>query len=358
MAYATFNKPSLHFDVNTYDATGSAKTITGMNFKPDLIFTKNRSNASYIHAIVDAVRGGTNKLFTSNSNAQSADAQAVTAFTSDGYTFGTSGSFNNGTDPYVNWCWKAGNSAGSANNDGTTTSTVSVNTAAGISIIKYTGNAGTNSVGHGLGVKPDFFITKGLSSSHGWVGWHRDLVGSNEVDRYIYLNSANAAGTQTGGGGYWAGGGGITTSTIGLWTSGGDNNANGIDYIMYAFAEKKGFSKFTRWVGNGNDDGAFVYCGFRPAFVLMKAYDTASRNWTIADSKRDGYNPDNDRIHPNVASDSENAADVIELHTNGFRFISDEVDNNQNGVSYLCAAFAEMPTVANVGVNGVPALAR
>ena len=124
MAYTTITKSTAHFDTNLYQANGSGKTISGMEFQPSLVWTKNRDSASYIHAVVDQVRGGTKKLFPDNNNAESTDANAITAFTSDGYTFGSSGSFNNGTDDYVNWCWK-GNGAGSSNSDGTTTSTFS-----------------------------------------------------------------------------------------------------------------------------------------------------------------------------------------------------------------------------------------
>ena len=63
MAYSTITKSKAHFDTNLYQANGSGKTISGMNFEPGLIWTKNRDNASYIHAIVDQLRGGTKKLF-------------------------------------------------------------------------------------------------------------------------------------------------------------------------------------------------------------------------------------------------------------------------------------------------------
>jgi hypothetical protein len=40
------------------------------------------------------------------------------------------------------------------------------------------------------------------------------------------------------------------------------------DMIAYCFAEKKGFSKFGSYTGNGSADGTFVYTGFKPAFVM------------------------------------------------------------------------------------------
>ena len=112
MAYTTINKSTANFDTNLYTANGSGKTISGMDFEPGMIWTKNRDNASYIHAIVDQVRGGTKKLFPNDTGSGvGTDADAVTAFNSDGYTFGSSGSFNYSTNNYVNWCFNAGGSA-------------------------------------------------------------------------------------------------------------------------------------------------------------------------------------------------------------------------------------------------------
>ena len=64
-------------------------------------------------------------------------------------------------------------------------------------------------------------------------------------------------------------------------------NASGNNYIAYVFAEKKGFSKFGSYTGNGNADGTFVYTGFKPAFVLQKNHHYWYCNdWTLADNKK------------------------------------------------------------------------
>ena len=41
-------------------------------------------------------------------------------------------------------------------------------------------------------------------------------------------------------------------------------NGSGVNFVAYCFSEKKGFSKFGSYTGNGNADGTFVFCGFRP----------------------------------------------------------------------------------------------
>ena len=48
-------------------------------------------------------------------------------------------------------------------------------------------------------------------------------------------------------------------------------------------------SKFGKYTGNGDADGAFVYTGFRPAFFLHKRINTAE-DWHNIDSVR---NPNN-----------------------------------------------------------------
>ena len=163
MAFSTIDKSTLYQNQVLYTATGSEKTISGLDFQPSMVWTKNRDNGSYIPAVVDQVRGGTKKLFTNNNDPESTDANAITAWTSDGYTFGSSGSFNNGTDDYVNWCW-VGNGSGSANTVGDIDSTVSVNTTSGFSIVQYTGtDVAGDTVGHGLGVIPKLIILKKIS---------------------------------------------------------------------------------------------------------------------------------------------------------------------------------------------------
>ena len=216
MAYASITKPSLHFNTVTYTGNAaSSRAITGVGFQPDWVWIKNIDDGTRYHVSADVVRGangsgGMNLLYPNDNQAQNTtDTANIKTLDSDGFTIGSDNNVNKNNNSHVAWSWKAGNSAGSANNDGTTTSTVTTNTTAGFSIIKYTGNTGTNSIGHGLGVTPSFFITKGYGGTHGWIGWHQDLAGGSGInDRYVYFDSNNAAGNTSG---YWGGGSGITS---------------------------------------------------------------------------------------------------------------------------------------------------
>ena len=93
---------------------------------------------------MDVIRGTGNQKWLST-NSVSAEGIAynnanVTSLDSDGFTVGTTGGTNqlNATSRApVAWNWKAGGS-GSANTNGSISSTVSVNADAGFSIVEYT----------------------------------------------------------------------------------------------------------------------------------------------------------------------------------------------------------------------------
>ena len=105
-------------------------------------------------------------------NVEDTNTAGLKAFGTDGFTVGTGGAVNGSSKTYVAWNWKAGNSSGSANTDGTITSTVSANTTAGFSIVKYTGTGSVATVGHGLGVVPKFLITKALNDGRSWLTYN------------------------------------------------------------------------------------------------------------------------------------------------------------------------------------------
>jgi len=349
MAYTTINKSSAHFDTNLYQANGSGKTISNMDFQPDFVWTKNRDSASYIPALVDAVRGGTKKLFSNNTSAESTDANAVTSFTSDGYVFGSSGSFNYGTDDYVNWCWKA-NGQGSSNTDGTISSTVSANTTSGFSIVKWTStDTAGSTMGHGLGAIPKMIITKKLASgSPDYWTTYNSTIGNTKS---IFLNDTGAmSGASTS---YWN----DTSPTSSVFSTGTYFNAG--DYIAYCFAEKQGYSKFGSYEGNNNVNGTFIYLGFKPAFLIIKAIDN-TRNWIMYDNKRDPINVMDKTLKPNTsdAEYADSAYNTIDFLSNGFKLRggSSGAGNDTNGAeTYIYMAFAEAPLV---GSNGVTAKAR
>jgi len=344
MAYISF-QPSDYFNTKLYTGNGSTNAITSVGFEPSWTWIKNRGD-THAHVLVDAVRGVTKELRSSGTNAEITTSNSFTSFDSDGFTLGadSTDSYNKNTNNYVSWNWLA-NGAGSSNTDGSITSTVSANTTAGFSIVKWTGTGASATVGHGLGVTPDMIICKNLDgTAEDWVVWNNSFSAS----QFIRLNTTASVATSTG---MWDNT--LPTSSVFSLKNEEKNNNTGQDIISYCFAEKKGFSKFGSYTGNGNADGTFIYTGFKPALLIRKRTD-ATNDWYINDNKRAGYNPQNDYLFPN-STQAESALQRFDLLSNGFKIRTTDGGDNASGGTYIYMAFSEESIVSS---NGVPATAR
>ncbi|MDP6584118.1 MAG: hypothetical protein QF535_05640, partial [Anaerolineales bacterium] len=266
MAYTTIDDPSAHFQTTLYTGNGSdGYSITNSgnsDLQPDMLWFKNR-NSTQGHEIFDSTRGVATSSRPHNTDADVVDSpnDRLTAINSDGFTLGDDGNPNTNNNTYVAWQWKANGGSTSSNTDGDITSTVQANTTAGFSILTYTGTGNDgDTIGHGLGVKPDVIIVKG---NHGSYNWN---------NRYTALESS--------GNGYvvhfdgdWAAGNEVnkftTTAPTTAVFSVGDHGTNisGTTHVAYCWTEVQGYSKFGSWTGNANDDGPFVYTGFKPAWL-------------------------------------------------------------------------------------------
>ena len=347
MAYAAITKPSLHFNTKLYTGNGSTQSITGVGFQPDMTWIKCRDTTNRWHFLFDSNRGANKRLVTNGDYVESTTT-SLTAFDSDGFSLANQTNVNDSGENIVSWNWKAGGTA-SANNDGSITSTVSVNTTAGFSIVKWSASANAT-IGHGLGQKPAMVITKSRDNATNWATWHQSLSGTEE-DVGVSLNTTAAeASFYTD---YW-GTGGFTSSVFGVLNSGFHNNAG--EMIAYCFAEKKGYSKFGRYRGNANANGVFVYTGFKPAFFISKRVD-AVKDWHIIDNKRSTSNVRAALLYPNLA-DAEATPTSCDFLSNGIKMRTANSFLNETGGQYIYMAFAENPFVANVGSNGIPATAE
>ena len=340
---------SAYFQPTLYTGTGSSQAVSqsgNSTFQPDWAWIKGRSGATE-HVLTDAVRGVTKELSSNDNGAEETVAQGLTTFGSSGFTVGTDGSYNTSSATYVGWQWKA-NGSGSSNEDGSITSTVSANTTAGFSIVKFVGNATSGAtVGHGLGVVPKMLTVKDLSVGGSWAVYHA-AVGAT---KYMNLDTTAAAATTTN---RWN----DTEPTSSVFSLGNENevNASGRSYVAYCFAEIPGYSSFGSYTGNGSADGTFIYTGFKPAYVLMKK-TSAVDYWIVYDSARDPDNFVNKRIYVNTsgAEDPHASNDHVDFVSNGFKQRSAGTRLNASGGSYIYIAFAENP----FGGDGVaPATAR
>jgi hypothetical protein len=353
MAYTTINKSTDHFDIRTYSASG-AGSISDVDFQPDFIWFKNRTIVGD-HGLMDAVRGVNGIIHSNDTNAEvtSNGTTNITAFTSNGFTYGASYLIDTGAGTPCTWLWKA-NGTGSANTVGSINSTVSVNTTAGFSIVTYTGNGVSGAtVGHGLGVAPKMIMVKCLNAGHDWAVFHKDLT-SNNYFLVLNENIAQASGTTK-----WNDT--DPSSTVFTLGTGGGVNANTQTHVAYCFADVQGYSKFGSYTGNGNTDGTFVYTGFAPKYIMVKDTTTV-RNWHVFDTERDGYGKKTHDLKPNLSS-TELSVDGVHWYdylSNGFKVRmptsnADYSDINASGNKYIYMAFAEAPLV---GTNGVTAKAR
>ena len=330
-----------------YTGNNTSQSITGVGFQPDWVWLKER-NGTESHNLYDSVRGIYKRLSSDTTGAEYSSNTQLTSFDSDGFSVGSSDAINDTGNSMVGWNWKAGGTA-SSNTDGTITSSVSANTTAGFSIVKYSGNSTAGAtVGHGLSTAPKMIIIKNLGVEN-WEVYHESLGNT----KGIYLNEVDAAFPTSA---RWNN----TSPTSSVWTMGSTTavNGTGVDYVAYCFSDVKGYQKSGSYIGNGQDtpNGVFTYLGFTPAFILIKATD--SNSWVMVDNKRPA---DSNPVDDSLAADSNatettgNTDTTFDFLSNGFRTNGNSGNNNSSGQEYIYYAVAEHPLV---GTNGIPATAR
>ena len=241
MAYTTIDKPTDYFNTVLYTGNDTTDTaITGIGFQPDWVWVKRRSSTQF-HGLVDSVRGATKQLATNSTSGEDTNTESLKSFDSDGFTVGTSPRFNASSETYVAWNWLAGGTA-SSNTDGSTASSVSVNTTAGFSIVAYTG-AGATTYGHGLGATPNVIIIKKRTSDSGnnnWFVYHDAVITAGASNKsFMTLNETDALGTNGTATTFTS----VSSTTFGVGTDDIISESSH-DFIAYCFAEKKGYSKF------------------------------------------------------------------------------------------------------------------
>jgi len=347
---AQINRPTDYFNTKLYTGNGTTgHNITGVGFQPDWLWIKERSSTSAAF-IYDIIRGVDIKITPSTTDGDATNLDSMSSFDSDGFTVGVNNAVNENTQTYASWNWLASNTTAS-NTDGSITSTVSANTTSGFSIVSYTGNGSAGAtVGHGLGTIPAMVIQKRRSgSTASWVTWHQSIHSTSGNTGAVFLNLTNA--NSTGNSDTIAG----VSSTLITTAGTGAVNPSGDTCIMYCFAEKKGFSKFGSYTGNGNADGTFVYTGFKPAWVMIKRTD-AIQQWGIMDNKRNTFNPMNAPLFAeSTQAESSSAFNNFDILSNGIKMKTGDQWTNASGGTYIYMAFAESPLV---GTNNTPATAR
>ena len=355
MAYTTIDDPSLHFNTILYSGnSGNPRSLTGVGFQPDFVWIKRR-NAAERHLLTTPQMPVSDGAYVwediSDGSAKFSGGTGVKSFDSDGFSFkGVDATWNASSNTYVAWNWKGSDSSPASNSQGGARSvTVSANTDAGFSTVRLLGGLdgeANTAFGHGLGVAPELVIMKRANATIGWYLFHKD-VGE---DKYLAPEAPAAVASSS-----------TTFSTLPTTTlfTGGLNVVNSTDWFnCWCFASKQGFSKIGTYIANANVDGAFVYTGFKPAWLLRKAVDRAEP-WMIIDNKRNPINGAASVLDPSLpAGEVTTPGDyLVDLVSNGFKVRSGTTSygNHTVGNKYIYMAFAENPLVTS---TGIPCTAR
>jgi hypothetical protein len=331
------NSPQDYFGfVSWAGNNASSRSITGMGFQPDMVYLGQLTSNGDPRFFVDVNRQSGGELLTvrgSDGNAETTneDHYSVISLDSDGVTVGagnsTTGGINYSGRTYGAWGWKAGGS-GSSNTDGSVTSTVSVNSDIGVSILTYTTpSSGFYTYGHGLNQAPDLVIDKQRNQNWGWGAMYRPYNGG-------FMRINNDQGVQSGHNIFSQNGGASVLEGGVNYTHFGNTPV-----LTYCFHSVDGFSKIGTYSGNGSSNGTFVYTGFRPAFVLVKRTD-GGYDWNIYTADRDPYNPADSWVGINTTSTEQSGSAYLDMLSNGFKW---RYSGAQNSGTVLYMAFAENP---------------
>jgi hypothetical protein len=351
----------------TYDFDNSAGTEEqniDIGFNPGIVWVKDRENwagysstyyDSYGHWLFDIIQGPGYALDPSSDADESASRSsnalispkdgissfAYTSGAAKGFTvdapetnFNVDTDFSGSADTaasYVGWAWKLGSTGG--------TGTEEYNAAAGVSVVKWSGDGDGDddvSIPHSLGVAPEMIWASDLSGydmNAATLVWHKDL----EAGNYLLMSENYAQDTDDG---YYFQNppNGATTLDVS-----GYLNYDTYDYQAYLFRSVEGYSKVGSYTANDLDNGPFIYCGFRPAFIICKRYDGGDQNWIMFDTARGTYNIDSPLLYPNL-SNAEDSNETIDILSNGFKYREDEDGGNDtDGDKFIFYAVAENP---------------
>ncbi len=332
------NYPQKMFGAKTYTGTGSSNSITGLGFKPDWVWIKKR-NGTTNHSLFDSSRGTTKYMASNSSGDEGTDSATLNAFGSDGFTVVSDTKVNASSDTYISWNWRANGSTTSTNSNGSVDSTVQADPSGAFSIVTWAGSGGAATLGHGLSGTPSFMVAKSRTSGAtvmDWVVFHKNMN-----DGAYPANESRM---------YWNSTGGYSTGA--LWQN--DNNSSTVfgvtsnisnsskNYVAYCFTDVEGYCKADFYVGNGeSSDNAFVYLGFRPAWIMIKGLASGA-GWNIHDNATSPINLASTALQANT-SGSELSNYNIDMLSNGFKIRDADGDLGTNDNKYIYLAMAKNP---------------
>jgi len=344
------NFPQKQFNAIKYTGNSSTNAISGLGFRPDLVWFQRRDyTGSYNQGIIDSSRGVGLGLYPDRTNADTSFTSDFNSFDSDGFTLkaGSSANINNNTSTFIAWCWRANSGTTVSNSDGAISSTVQANQAAGFSIVKWTANATSSvatTVGHGLSKAPEFVITKSRDSAGNWCVTHTGLSSPSHM---LFLNSNASPSDKSGNGSMSAN----TSTVFSVNATDGSNSPNGDNMIAYCWHSVEGYSKFGEYTGNANTDGSFIYTGFRPRLVAIRNIGSSTGDgWRVYDSARETNNVMNLSLSWNNSNiESTSTANNLDFLSNGFktRAANPTINWGSSYGPYIYMAWGDVPAKYN-----------
>jgi hypothetical protein len=315
---------------------------------PDYVWTKSRDNTeSWVN--YDTSRGVQKMISSNNTTAEGTQTDGLQKFLKGGYQTEDHERMNQSGISYINWNWIANGGTTSANTDGsgaTLASTIQANQTAGFSVVQYTGNATAGAkVAHGLSAAPKWILVKRLDDTGNWYHYHAS-AGATKYQGGT--NAAFASSALT-----WNN----TAPTSSVFSLGsGDTNTNSANFVAYCWNEVTGYSKFGSYTGNADADGPFVYLGFKPSWVLLKADNTA--NWYATDNKMFPFNPNGAEFHINTNNQQTTLGGSrgLDYLSNGFKIRQESgYGYNYSSTTTYYMAFAVHPFAGTSSINPVTA---
>jgi len=312
----TIVKPTDHVKTILYTGNATSRNIVS-GFSTDFVWIKRRSGGDS-HVLANSVLGADKFMSSDITNDENTASNCVTAFNSDGVTVGTQGIVNDNTEPFESTHWDE-------------------SATAGFDIVSYQGNGSAgNTFSHSLGVAPDLMIIKNRSTDGPHWFIYMGVMGNTTWIPLDSNSTSNSSVTDTLN---------STSPTSSVVTLGDNNkvNASGSNYIAYLWSSVSGFSKFGKYLGNGDGDGPFIYTGFKPAFIIAK--NTATTNyWRMWNIKNNPYNEVANGVYPNVVSAADSPVNwTHEWHSNGFKVRNSNGEMNGSGQDIIYWAWAETP---------------
>ena len=260
----------------------SRSIVNGIDLadKGGLVWTKNRDGTND-HNLVDSARGLTNSPYirTNSTNAQGTDGNGLTAFNSNGYTIGTSASWNANGGSHVSWTFAKQEKF--------------------FDIVTWSGTdgGGDKTISHSLGCKPAVMMIRELNGTSNFSFYHKDLFGG-EIDGTgtgMYLSSTAAAFSMNNE---------VKSVSNTDFTVGTTHNGHSsYSYIAYLFAHDEqefgensdeAIMKVGKYSGNSAGSATTdqtITLGFEPQWILIKKSSGGIGSWSIFDNMR-GVHPD------------------------------------------------------------------